>query len=361
VRRIDSSSNIELSWNANSESDVSGYKIYYGSPTGYSFTNVIDVGNTTSYVLHGVSIAEALAVTAYDNEADNISDQFEGHESWYATIEQAELTTCSISGYVLDKNGNAMTGASVSLSGSINHTTTTDQDGYYIFNNLIYGSSYTVSASENNGLLVSTQTLNFGKVHAGKSASLSFETTTTEFTPNWYTIPSLTSNEEIIFSQSINTIGTFAGTITASHDWIKVDPTTFTLSPGNNLIVVTATFVNNLTDGQYDGTITINSNRGNISVMVLVEASCILPKPNPFNPEKGPLSFFGSGIVPKDTKIDIYTISGEKIRHLEAVVTNDIIWDGKNEEGKAISNGIYLYTYESPREKGVGKFTVIRK
>ena len=116
----------------------------------------------------------------------------------------------------------------------------------------------------------------------------------------------------------------------------------------------------NQTEGQYTGTITITSNGGTATVNVILTATCILVKPNPYNPNKGLLTFFGSGIVPGETKIKIYTLSGELVRVLSAK-TNELVWDGKTENGEPISNGIYLYTYESPKEKGIGKFTVIIK
>ncbi len=74
---------VQLTWNPNPEPDLAGYKIYYGSPTGYSFTSAVDVGTDTSYVLTDITIFDTIAVTAYDNNADNINDQFEGHESWF--------------------------------------------------------------------------------------------------------------------------------------------------------------------------------------------------------------------------------------------------------------------------------------
>ena len=79
-----SGSDVQLLWQANPESDLAGYKVYYGSPTGYSFDNVIDVGNVTSYTLSGVSVSDTIAVTAYDIDADGNDDQIEGHESWFA-------------------------------------------------------------------------------------------------------------------------------------------------------------------------------------------------------------------------------------------------------------------------------------
>lgn len=78
------SDSIEISWHPNPESDVAGYKIYYGNYTGYSFANSINVGNVTSYSIAGLSLSDTFAVTAYDNQADGLNDQIEGHESWYA-------------------------------------------------------------------------------------------------------------------------------------------------------------------------------------------------------------------------------------------------------------------------------------
>jgi hypothetical protein len=36
---------VVLSWSANSEANLTGYKLYYGNPTGLSYENVIDLGN----------------------------------------------------------------------------------------------------------------------------------------------------------------------------------------------------------------------------------------------------------------------------------------------------------------------------
>ena len=79
-------SGIVLTWSANTESDVSGYKIYYGGYTGYSYTNSVDVGNVTSTTVSaGIGIDENFAVTAYDASKDGTDDQFDGNESWHST------------------------------------------------------------------------------------------------------------------------------------------------------------------------------------------------------------------------------------------------------------------------------------
>lgn len=56
-----------LSWDANTEPDLAGYRVYYGTaPRAYQLS--VDVGNTTTYVVTGLGAgAYYFAVTAYDN------------------------------------------------------------------------------------------------------------------------------------------------------------------------------------------------------------------------------------------------------------------------------------------------------
>jgi putative cofactor-binding repeat protein len=97
---------INLSWTANPEADVAGYKIYYDSDSGFPYANEIDVGNVTSYPLSGLPGGTYIAVTAYDDGVtpaavgDDPStivneNQTNGNESWFSTellVDQPEIS-----------------------------------------------------------------------------------------------------------------------------------------------------------------------------------------------------------------------------------------------------------------------------
>ncbi|MQF49144.1 IPTL-CTERM sorting domain-containing protein, partial [SAR202 cluster bacterium AC-647-N09_OGT_505m] len=70
---------ISLAWDANPESDITGYKVHYDTDAaGYPYANSIDIGNVTSYTLSGLSTDTTYytAVSAYDAD---------GNESWISS------------------------------------------------------------------------------------------------------------------------------------------------------------------------------------------------------------------------------------------------------------------------------------
>jgi hypothetical protein len=75
-----------LSWNANSESDLAGYKVYWDTtshsgncPAGFG-ANVIDVGNVTTYTFNNLTEGQTyyFQVTAYDSSNNESACSSEG-------------------------------------------------------------------------------------------------------------------------------------------------------------------------------------------------------------------------------------------------------------------------------------------
>lgn len=108
---------------------------------------------------------------------------------------------------------------------------------------------------------------------------------------------------------------------------------TRTLDPGAHRLVVQAGSANEFV---YD--LVVSSKKGIFRV---------INYPNPF---ADVTSFIYSNDVPiDDGRIDIYTVSGRRVRRLVIPPTatqpgeNVVTWDGRDEAGGAIANGVYLY------------------
>jgi len=77
--RIGLAAEITLAWDPNPESDVAGYKVYYGTASG-KYNHSVDVGNVTQATLHVSKKKYYISLTAYDihgNESD-----FSNEVSW---------------------------------------------------------------------------------------------------------------------------------------------------------------------------------------------------------------------------------------------------------------------------------------
>lgn len=71
-----SAAEVTLAWDANTESDLAGYRLYYGLSSGV-YGDPVDVGNVTEYTLTGITpnVDVYYAATAYDTS---------GNESGYS-------------------------------------------------------------------------------------------------------------------------------------------------------------------------------------------------------------------------------------------------------------------------------------
>lgn len=61
------SASVGISWIANTETDIAGYKVYYGNASG-NYTQSIDVGPVINFVVTGLTPGQTyyFAVTAYN-------------------------------------------------------------------------------------------------------------------------------------------------------------------------------------------------------------------------------------------------------------------------------------------------------
>ncbi len=83
--------------------------------------------------------------------------------------------------------------------------------------------------------------------------------------------------------------------------------------------------------------------------------------PNPFNPSTT-IEYF----LPRMGKVDlrIFNILGEEVRQLvdgeENVGTQRVIWDGRDNFGRAVSSGVYVYRLRCGADVKTAKMTLLR-
>ncbi len=76
---------VQISWHTNQESDLMGYRMYYGNYTNYSFSEEQELGTDTLFVFQSeISIHDPFAITAFDSTIVINNAQVSGHESPFA-------------------------------------------------------------------------------------------------------------------------------------------------------------------------------------------------------------------------------------------------------------------------------------
>jgi hypothetical protein len=87
---------VQVSWNANTETDLAGYLIYYGTQSG-NYTACYDVGNVTSYQLTEVQNGTTcyIAVAAYDTSQNDSELSDEKQVTIPALTQQTAITLLS--------------------------------------------------------------------------------------------------------------------------------------------------------------------------------------------------------------------------------------------------------------------------
>ncbi|MEE9168108.1 MAG: Ig-like domain-containing protein [Candidatus Neomarinimicrobiota bacterium] len=254
---------VQLTWNANPEGDRAGYKIYYGNPTGYSFSNFVDVGNVTSYTLSGVSTTDTIAVTAYDMQADGTTDQVEGHESWFSIAEAAHPTV-TISSTASSPTKTSPIPITVTLSESVTGFTAGDVS---LTNGTITSGSFSGSGSSYS-FTVTPSADGVVKVDIAANVATDAEgngnTAASQFSITYDgTAPVVNAGSDVTTNSQVTLDGTGSTDATsgiASYAWSKVSGTgTITFGTAN----ASTTTISSDTDGTFTIRLTVTDNAGN--------------------------------------------------------------------------------------------------
>jgi flagellar hook assembly protein FlgD len=87
----------------------------------------------------------------------------------------------------------------------------------------------------------------------------------------------------------------------------------------------------------------------------------VIVYPNQYKPGEavnGTVKF--QGLMANST-IRIYNVIGELIRTIEVTASNGTAeWNGRNEEGRPVGSGIYIYVVTCDSEKATGKIAIVR-
>ncbi|NOZ61223.1 MAG: hypothetical protein GXO74_06040, partial [Calditrichaeota bacterium] len=78
---------LTVSWNPNTENDLAGYKVYFGT-TSRNYSHIIDVGNDTIYTVTGLTPGREyfFAVTAYDTATPSNESAYSEEASYFLAI-----------------------------------------------------------------------------------------------------------------------------------------------------------------------------------------------------------------------------------------------------------------------------------
>ena len=140
-------------------------------------------------------------------------------------------------------------------------------------------------------------------------------------------------------------------------------------------LIVNGEDINGNPSGSYDYSISF-------AIKLENRISNILPYPNPFINQCRFLYTVSGSIIPESLKIVIFSTSGRVVREITrselgelqvGTHLTDFVWDGTDEYGDKLANGIYLYrivTKDSEIdisdqitpyfEKAIGKITILR-
>jgi hypothetical protein len=174
--------------------------------------------------------------------------------------------TGNISGIVTESSSSEpISGANVSLTGEVNQSTSTGNNGSYGFSDITAG-SYQIKVSK------------LGYLSQTKSITLQAEKTSTSNFSLQKNLPSANPNQLELsteeYYKSIELENTRSDVINfttqTSKEWIKVNPSTGSINQGNKLIITITAELENLPYNTYNENLLINVGEASLSIPVKV-------------------------------------------------------------------------------------------
>ena len=174
--------------------------------------------------------------------------------------------TGNISGTVTESGSSEpISGASVSLSGEVNQSTSTGSSGSFGFSNITAG-SYQITVTKS-GYVSQTKNVTL-QAEKTASANFSLQKNLPAANPNQL---ELTTEEN---SKTIELENTRSGVINfttqTSKEWLKVNPSTGSINQGNKLIITVSADLENVPYNTYNENLVINVGEASLSIPVKV-------------------------------------------------------------------------------------------
>ena len=237
---------VSINWNKNSESDVAGYKVYYGTAT-HNYQNMLDVGPFTAAVIDGLSggVTYYFAVTAYDT----LGNESGVSQEVLATMPTAPVISCSTTSLTNScAQGNNASSRTLQVwnsgTGTLNYNASTNQS--WITCAQPSGSSTGISDKKTLSFNYSASNLAPGVYTATITISSSGASNTPQTIPVTLTVlPPTIAPSPTSLTLTITKAGTGTGTVTSS-------PTGTTFSAGTT-VTLTATPNSNSTFAGWSG------------------------------------------------------------------------------------------------------------
>ena len=64
--------------------------------------------------------------------------------------------------------------------------------------------------------------------------------------------------------------------------------------------------------------------------------------------------------LPDSSEINIYSVTGQKVKSISNNDSSAIEWNGTNDSGERLGSGVYLAVLKAPSGKRMRKFTIVR-